>query len=68
MALRPDAEPQYWDMSLDDAVRTTLANSKVMNDLGGMILQKPQYVADAPGSVDHRNRPAVWRGGRARGV
>jgi outer membrane protein TolC len=42
--MRPGAEPLYWNMTLDDAIRTALANSQVMNELGGMVLQSPQNV------------------------
>lgn len=40
-----DAEnPNYWDMTLEQALQNSLQNSKVLRDLGGLILRSPQTV------------------------
>jgi len=35
------APPPFWDMTLTDAVRLGLENSKVLRDLGGSVLRRP---------------------------
>ena len=42
----------YWDMSLDEAIRLALAHSNVLRDLGGLVLQ-------APGSANTLQGPAI---------
>ncbi len=32
----------YWDLSLDEAIRRGLTNSRVLADLGGMVLRSPE--------------------------
>lgn len=40
-----DAEnPEYWDMPLEQALQSALQNSRVLRDLGGLILRSPQTV------------------------
>jgi len=39
-----DAQVQYWDMSLEEAVELALTHSKVLRDLGGTVLRSPQSV------------------------
>ncbi len=46
-ALSPDVISKdqpvvYWDMRLEEAIQTALANSKVMQELGGLILRSPE--------------------------
>ena len=36
-----DSPPPMWDMKLDEAVRLGLENSKVLRDLGGNVLRRP---------------------------
>jgi len=43
-ALRNSAEAEYWPMTLNEAIRTALANSRVLNDLGGTIVRSPETV------------------------
>lgn len=39
------AEPvQYWDMTLQEAVQLTLQNTRVLRDLGGLVLRAPTSV------------------------
>lgn len=33
--------PEYWDLSLDEAVQTAVARSSVLRDLGGTVLRSP---------------------------
>jgi hypothetical protein len=33
--------PEYWDMSIEEAIQLALANSKVMRDLGGAVVRSP---------------------------
>jgi outer membrane protein TolC len=36
-----DAPPESWDLCLEEAIQRALANSQVMRDLGGLVLQAP---------------------------
>ena len=33
--------PQYWDVSLEEAIQLALANSRVLRDLGGAVVRSP---------------------------
>src|SRR5205085_2069216 len=33
--------PEYWDLSLEEAIHLALANSRVMRDLGGAVVRSP---------------------------
>ena len=35
---------EFWDLSLDEAIRTALQNSRILRDLGGRVLTSPQSV------------------------
>ena len=37
-------QADYWDLTLNDALQTALANSQVLRDLGGLVLQVPDNV------------------------
>jgi hypothetical protein len=39
--LQTQGTPQYWDMSLEEAIQVTLANSRVLRDLGGSVVRAP---------------------------
>jgi len=41
LAIGRDTPPEYWDITLVDALRTALTNSKVLNDIGGLVLNSP---------------------------
>ncbi|MBI2477754.1 MAG: TolC family protein [Planctomycetia bacterium] len=41
LTLTDDAPPDFWDLTLDEAIQTALANSQVMRDLGALVLQSP---------------------------
>jgi outer membrane protein TolC len=36
--------PEYWDMSLEEAIHLTMANSRVLRDLGGAVVRAPAAV------------------------
>jgi hypothetical protein len=39
--LDTEGTPEYWDLTLEQAIQITLANSKVMRDLGGAVVRAP---------------------------
>ncbi|HEX3599521.1 MAG TPA: TolC family protein [Lacipirellulaceae bacterium] len=39
--------PQYWDMSLEEAIQLTLQNSRVLRDLGGAVVRAPDSTRTA---------------------
>ncbi|HUG69028.1 MAG TPA: TolC family protein [Pirellulaceae bacterium] len=41
LTLTDDAPPEFWDLTLDEAIQSALANSQVMRDLGALVLQSP---------------------------
>jgi len=42
-----DPEPDYWDMTLQEAIQLALANSEVMRDLGATVIRSPE-TAETP--------------------
>jgi outer membrane protein TolC len=42
LALSLDREPVYWELPVEEAVRLALANSRVLRDLGGLLLRSPE--------------------------
>ena len=36
-----EGTPEYWDMSLEEAIQLALANSRVLRDLGGAVVRAP---------------------------
>ncbi len=38
------APTEYWDLSLDEAIQTALQHSRVLRDLGGLVLESPENV------------------------
>lgn len=36
-----DAPPEYWDLSLEEVIQISMTNSKVLRDLGGLVLRSP---------------------------
>lgn len=44
LTLHEDSLPDFWDLTLDDAIQTALANSQVMRDLGALVLETPENV------------------------
>lgn len=39
--IQTEGTPEYWDMSLEDAIHLTLENSRVLRDLGGAVVRAP---------------------------
>ena len=39
--INTEGTPEYWDMSLEEAIHLTLENSKVLRDLGGAVVRAP---------------------------
>ena len=39
--LKDTAPPEYWDLTLQEAVQISLTNSRVLRDLGGTVPQAP---------------------------
>src|SRR3954447_14887980 len=53
--------PQYWDLSLEEAIQITLQNSRVLRDLGGAVVREPGSTRTAldPASVETDPRTGV---------
>ena len=52
LTIRNDKPPEYWNLSLEEAMQTAIANSQVLRDLGGAVIR-------APGAVESVYAPAV---------
>ena len=52
-----DPEPEYWDMTLQEAIHLALANSEVMRDLGGTVLRSPDSVSTPYGPAIRETDP-----------
>lgn len=50
---------QIWELSLEEAIRFTLANSKVMRSIGGQVLGPPDFLLRNPQLVDTVYDPAL---------
>jgi outer membrane protein TolC len=50
--IQTEGTPDYWDLTLEEAIHLTLENSKVLRDLGGAVVR-------APGTVRTTLDPAV---------
>jgi hypothetical protein len=59
--LQTQGTPQYWDMSLEEAIQVTLANSRVLRDLGGAVVRSPATTRTTfdPATVDTDPRAGV---------
>lgn len=44
LTLADTSEPDYWDIPLEEVVQTALAQSKVLRDLGGVVLRSPATI------------------------
>ena len=44
LTLADTSEPEYWDVSLEEVVHMSLAQSKVLRELGGAVLRAPSTV------------------------
>lgn len=54
LSIRDAANPEYWDLTLHEAVQTALTNSTVLRDLGATLLQSPAAIQTLlnPGIVE----------------
>lgn len=59
--LQTQGTPNYWDMSLEEAIQITLANSRVLRDLGGSVVRSPASTRTSfdPASVETDPRTGV---------
>ncbi len=59
--IQTQGTPQYWDMSLEEAIQITLANSRVLRDLGGAVVRSPDSIKTTmdPASVETDPRAGV---------
>ena len=59
--LKTDGTPEYWDMTLEEAIHLTLENSRVLRDLGGAVVRAPATVRTAmdPAAVETDPRTGV---------
>ena len=44
VTIASDAPVEFWDLKLEDAVRTGLENARVLRDLGAVVLQNPSVL------------------------
>ncbi|MBP90158.1 MAG: hypothetical protein CMJ64_26195 [Planctomycetaceae bacterium] len=44
LTLDADSRPEFWDLTLQEAIQRGLGNSPVMRDMGALVLQAPQNV------------------------
>lgn len=53
--------PEYWDISLEECIRITLANSRVLRDLGGSVVRSPEttHTSMDPASVETDPRTGI---------
>src|SRR3954468_7217984 len=59
--LQTQGTPQYWDMSLEEAIQVMLANSRVLRDLGGAVVRAPGSIRTSfdPATVETDPRTGV---------
>jgi len=50
---------EFWALKLEEAIRITLSNSKVMRTIGGQVLRPPTQISQVPTSVQTVYNPAV---------
>ncbi len=63
-----NSEPrEVWELSLEEAIRLALVNSKVMRTLGGRTVQMPETLLQAPQSVPTVYGPAIAEADPLRG-
>jgi hypothetical protein len=57
LSLADRTPPEMWDLTLDEVVRTSLNNSKVLRDLGGTILRTPSLTSTVYGPALEQTHP-----------
>ena len=59
LTLRNSEPQEIWDLTLEDAVRLGLTNSKVLRTLGGTVVTPPTQLLRAPNTVASVYDPAI---------
>lgn len=59
LTIDQSAPPEFWDLTLEEAVRLALENSKVLADLGGSVLRSPSSVATTYGPAIQETNPRL---------
>jgi len=59
---------EMWDLTLEEAVRCSLANSKVMKSIGGQVLGPPDFIVRNPELVPTVYDPAIVESDARTGV
>ncbi len=59
--IQTEGTPEYWDMTLEEAIHLTLENSKVLRDLGGAVVRAPATTRTTldPASVETDPRTGI---------
>ncbi len=59
--IQSQGTPQYWDISLEEVIQLTLANSRVLRDLGGSVVRSPATTRTAvdPAAIETDPRTGV---------
>ncbi len=57
--LRSDKEPEYWNLTLEEAIRNALTNSKVIRQVGGQVQGAPDVILRNPDGVSTIYDPAL---------
>ena len=59
--IQTQGTPQYWDISLEEAIQITMQNSRVLRDLGGAVVRSPATTRTAmdPAATDTDPRSGV---------
>ena len=59
--IQTNGTPEYWDMTLEEAIHLTLENSRVLRDLGGAVVRAPATVRTAmdPAAVETDPRTGI---------
>jgi len=55
--LSMETEPAYWDLTLEEAVHLALVNSRVLRDLGGLVLRSPETTPTVHGPAIQETDP-----------
>jgi outer membrane protein TolC len=53
------APKEYWDLTLEDAIRYALQNAKVMRQIGGQVQGPPTFLTSNPGAAPTIYDPAI---------
>ena len=58
-SLDADQPTEYWDITLEEVVRYALENSKVMRDLGGIVIRTPEQATTTLDPIIQETDPQV---------